>query len=163
MTDKKTCNVCDCEKPTAMFRKWCRACICCKNDALKAKRRMRSAEEAEQGNAAVRERRIAYPERYLLSQARHRAKARDMDFDITLDDIAIPEHCPVLGIKLEAGRGRVHDASPSLDRIDNSLGYVKGNVAVISAKANILKNHASLDEVRKIYDWMAKSLPSKPL
>lgn len=37
--------------------------------------------------------------------------------------------------------------SPSLDRIDSSKGYVKGNVRVISARANMLKNNATVEEL----------------
>lgn len=41
-------------------------------------------------------------------------------------------------------------ASPSLDKIIPSLGYVPGNVRIISARANLLKNDATVDELRAI-------------
>jgi hypothetical protein len=37
--------------------------------------------------------------------------------------------------------------SPTLDRIDNSKGYIVGNVWVISMRANRLKSDATVDEL----------------
>lgn len=90
--------------------------------------------------------------------AMERARKKGIEFTITKEDIVIPEYCPILGIKLEAGLGRkrdsdspslvgAKDSSPSLDRIDNSKGYIPGNVLVISWRANYLKNTATLDEL----------------
>jgi hypothetical protein len=45
-----------------------------------------------------------------------------------------------------------------LDRIDNNEGYVKGNVAVISFRANTLKNNATAEELRAIADYMDEAL-----
>lgn len=44
--------------------------------------------------------------------------------------------------------------SPSLDRIKPELGYVKGNIRVISFKANSIKNDASIEELRQILQYM---------
>jgi hypothetical protein len=52
------------------------------------------------------------------------------------------------------GAGQVHDGSPTLDRIDNAKGYVKGNVCVISKKANTMKNNATPEEVRKLSEYV---------
>ena len=46
--------------------------------------------------------------------------------------------------------------SPSLDRMDNSKGYVKGNVQVISHKANSMKFSASKDELLKFAEWVMR-------
>ena len=59
----------------------------------------------------------------------------------------------MLGISLEQGNGRVHDASPALDRLDNAKGYVKGNVVVISYKANRMKSNATIDEIVRLGEW----------
>ena len=52
---------------------------------------------------------------------------------ITINDLVFPERCPVLNIPL-LSTGKRTDNSPSLDRIIPSLGYVPGNVKVISWK-----------------------------
>ena len=95
----------------------------------------------------------------LLYAAKRRAVTREIEFDLTVEDIIIPEYCPVLGLKLQPVQGITgRDSSPSLDRIDNSKGYVKGNVAVISFRANTLKNNATADELRAVADFMDKML-----
>lgn len=101
------------------------------------------------------------PEKYLLRGARNRAKRDGKDFNITVDDIYIPELCPVLGIRLTGVREGVRpkDSTPSLDRRDNSLGYVKGNVFVISWRANQLKSNMSIDEMKGLLNY-ALSTPS---
>jgi hypothetical protein len=81
-----------------------------------------------------------------------RVKALGLVSDVELDDIVIPEVCPVLGMKLESGEGRgCHlPSSPSLDRIDPSKGYRRGNIRVISYRANQLKSNATLEELRAV-------------
>lgn len=93
---------------------------------------------------------------WMLTCAKHRAKVAGLPFNITREDVVIPEYCPALGIKLEGGTRQDHDASPSLDRIIPDLGYVKGNVVVISHKANRIKTDATAEELRKLADWLEK-------
>jgi len=84
-----------------------------------------------------------------LNSAKSRAKAKGLEFDIVLDDIDFPRYCPLLGIKLDYNaKGAANKKSPSLDRIDNTKGYTKDNVWVISYKANTMKNNASLKELK---------------
>jgi len=93
--------------------------------------------------------------RKLFYAARQRATTKGIEFDLTVNDIKIPEHCPALGLKLQPVHGKAcRDSSPSLDRIDNSKGYVKGNIAVISFRANTLKNNATAEELRAIADYI---------
>ncbi len=98
----------------------------------------------------------AHPARRILKQAKDRAKVRGLELDIGEEDIKIPEVCPVLGIPLVQhwgdGSGYFPD-SPSIDRIDNNKGYVKGNIAVISNKANMIKRNATVEELRLIYEY----------
>jgi hypothetical protein len=82
-----------------------------------------------------------------------------LDFDICVDDLKIPTHCPILGIELTFGKGiKVRETAATLDRIDSSKGYVKGNVQIISYRANRIKNDASLEELIKIGEWAKNEL-----
>ncbi len=98
--------------------------------------------------------------RKLLYGARQRATTKKWDFNIEIDDIIIPEFCPILGIRLipatgEGSRaGASNDFAPSIDRIDCSKGYVKGNICVISKRANFLKRHANYMELLAVYTYM---------
>lgn len=98
-------------------------------------------------------RKINNPEKYILVKARASAKKRNLLFSITLKDIYIPKYCPVLGIKLRFTKKGCHDYTPSIDRINNSKGYVPGNVEIISYRANTLKNNATNDEIKKLYKY----------
>ncbi len=101
--------------------------------------------------------REANPEQYLWKSAKDRAKKRGLEFNIELSDIVIPEFCPVLGLKLERGTGGMQDNSPSLDRIDSSKGYIKGNVRVISYRANTIKNCGTAEEHRLIAEFIERN------
>lgn len=80
---------------------------------------------------------------HLISTAKRRAAQKGLEFDLTTDDLEIPEVCPYL--KTAFVRGTMFAAS--LDRIVPELGYVKGNVEVISRKANLMKNNATPAEL----------------
>ena len=87
----------------------------------------------------------------LLTKAKNRAKRKGLEFNIDISDVIIPKKCPVLGIDIfEDIQGRYEHHSPSIDRIDNKKGYIKGNVRVISHRANALKMDATAEEMRKV-------------
>lgn len=92
--------------------------------------------------------------RILLASAKSRAKKTNLDFNLTLDDIIVPMFCPILGVKLDHTRniGRRFNGA-SLDRIDSSKGYVKGNVWVISDLANRMKQDASIEQLKTFGEW----------
>jgi predicted DNA-binding protein YlxM (UPF0122 family) len=77
------------------------------------------------------------------------------EFSINFGDLVFPTHCPILGIELDyfSQNGR-QENSPSFDRIDPSKGYIKGNVAVISWRANRIKNDGTAEEHQKIASFM---------
>lgn len=86
---------------------------------------------------------IDNPVQTLINTARYRAKAKGLPFDITIHDLEVPDVCPYLKKPFE--RGTMY--AMSLDQIRPGEGYVKGNVEVISRKANAMKNNASVEEL----------------
>lgn len=89
----------------------------------------------------------------MLQSAKARAVKYNFPFNLTIDDIVIPKTCPILEILLEKKEygkgGSFQPNSPSLDKIIPKNGYVKGNVIVISMKANIMKSNATIEELEK--------------
>ncbi len=75
---------------------------------------------------------------------------------VTLEDIVIPRRCPVLNILLDPAAPPRDPALPSLDRINNTLGYVPGNVQVVSWRANQLKRDATLGELIQLGKFARK-------
>jgi hypothetical protein len=96
----------------------------------------------------------ANKEKYMLREAKGRATQSNLAFNISIEDIHVPTHCPILGIALERGNGvENHDSSPSLDRIYPDKGYVKGNVQVISNLANRIKTNATFAQLVMMGEW----------
>jgi hypothetical protein len=90
--------------------------------------------------------------------AKQRASQKNIEFNIDVDDIFIPEFCPILNLKLRKNhKGWAPDA-PTLDRIIPERGYVKGNVKVISGKANVMKNNATINELKTFTENIFKYL-----
>lgn len=103
------------------------------------------------------------PEKWMWVTARDRAKRKEQQFDITPEDIRIPLKCPYLGIKLAAAEDKAAENSPSLDRIDNTKGYIATNIEVVSNRANNLKHNGTAEEHLKIgmrMYWMTKEITS---
>lgn len=103
--------------------------------------------------------RMNKPDRFLLSRAKSRAKKKGLEFNIDKTDIDVPIICPILGIPIikeykKGTKGGPSPNSPSLDRIDNSRGYIKGNVRVISHKANTMKHNATSTELIRFAEWV---------
>lgn len=87
--------------------------------------------------------------------AKKRAKKKGFEFNLELFDIPqILDLCPVLGIPIIINEGKTapSDNSPSLDRIDSTKGYIKGNIRIISNRANRIKADATVDELRKVLE-----------
>ena len=95
-----------------------------------------------------------------LKNIKNKCLSKGVPFDISINDIDIPTHCPLLGIKLESGLPRNSPQSPSIDKIIPSLGYVKGNVWVISMRANTIKHNASLQEIEMLYKNLKTKIES---
>lgn len=107
---------------------------------------------------AVRHERHESVEYKMYNSARHRARSNGLPFNIDLADVVVPDTCPLLGIPIQVGKnGKAHAGSPTLDRIINEEGYVKGNVWVISKRANTIKNTANYQEL----ELLANNLKEK--
>jgi hypothetical protein len=89
---------------------------------------------------------------------KERAKKSGIEFSIEEEDIIIPDFCPIFKIKLQENKGLSKYNSYSLDRIDNTKGYIKGNIHVISFKANSIKNNSTIEELELLLMYL-KSLP----
>lgn len=101
-------------------------------------------------------RRLADPIGSLIRGCEKRAKMKGIEFNMTRADLGeIPTHCPVLGLKLKYDHvGRRIAESASIDRFNNDLGYISGNVRIISNRANELKNNGTLEEFLKIVRYL---------
>lgn len=85
----------------------------------------------------------------MLRSAKQRAIKKNLEFNIDISDINFPEKCPLLNIPMSIN-SKNKDFSYSLDRIDSSKGYIKGNVWVISHKANRIKADATIEELEML-------------
>lgn len=92
--------------------------------------------------------------RVMLVTARKRALRDGVPFSICEADVDIPLRCPVLGRKLQKEGARGGPWSPTLDKFIPKRGYVKGNISVISHRANRLKSDGSLKEHEALVKWM---------
>lgn len=119
---------------------WCRACT------KTYQKRIPSEKRAEWSARHYQKKKEENPALFMWKQAKHRAKwdYNDMEFSIEVSDIVIPLVCPYFNvpfIPLDRNWGY------SLDRIDSSKGYIKGNIQVISSRANTMKNNATKEEL----------------
>jgi len=87
----------------------------------------------------------------LWHRAKTRAKERNIPFNIEISDIRVPKCCPVFYTKFEVNN---HKTCASIDRIIPELGYVKGNIQIISNRANMIKGDASVKDIEKVYKWL---------
>ncbi len=91
----------------------------------------------------------------LVGRIRCRAKKNNVPFSLTAKMIAAayPEDgvCPVLGMPFN-WRDR-YIAAPSVDRLIPEKGYIEGNIAIISVRANHIKYNATLEELESVTTW----------
>lgn len=111
-----------------------------------------------------KEYRREHPAKQLIKSAKSRAAVKGIEFNLSEVDITpLPTHCPILGIELISNVGTGaggKDNSYSLDRIDPTIGYVKGNVQVISHKANSMKFTATKEELLLFSKWITNTYGS---
>lgn len=169
--DTKKCRTCSKTKPIGEFRTraisktnrklrtetWC---ISCSREYMKQYYENNREDWVKRAtpycSKKYRESRETSAEYSMYHRAKIRAKKKKMEFTISVEDVTIPNCCPVLGIPLQISDGKPSDNSPSLDRIDNTKGYTPNNICVISYRANSIKRDSSIDELQKLLTWMEK-------
>lgn len=91
-----------------------------------------------------------------FNATKSRAKKAKLDFNLTLEDFEnIPTRCPVLGVEFTnfSPNGGINPNSASFDRIDNTKGYIKGNVVWVCMKVNRWKSNSTIDELQKLVNF----------
>jgi hypothetical protein len=164
--ETKICTTCQESKLLSDFhtnpmgsQKKASKCKNCRNEA----NRLYDIKKKTANKDYMTRRRKSNPERALFWACKDRARRKNIPFNITLDDIVIPPCCPILGIPLDNAIGKgigTPDNSASVDRIIPEKGYVKGNILVISSRANKIKSNATITELEKITEFYKKLLPS---
>jgi hypothetical protein len=144
------CRMCKQEKTLSEFkgtRHNCRKCNS-RKDWLNGRKKGRMKQWRE-----------SHQENVILTRIKGRCKKANIPFNLEISDIKIPEFCPILGIKLQKSyiQGNPLPSSPSVDRHIPELGYIKGNISIISFRANRIKNDATFEELKKIMDYMNKN------
>ena len=88
----------------------------------------------------------------LLRNAKRRALKNGIAFDLTVADVHLPDFCPALGLPLfrAVGNRAQGPNSPTLDRLNPARGYVRGNVLVLSARANQIKSDSTAAELYRV-------------
>ena len=139
-------NICKkCKCLNATFRKNRLICINCERANNRENYYKHSSlEEKKERSLKQIERRAKNIIPWMLAACKSRAKKQNLEFNLDEEDIIIPEFCPVLGVKLVNSQGKKSHFSPSVDRINNNLGYIKGNIKVISWRANWLKSNSNV-------------------
>lgn len=102
--------------------------------------------------------------REMFRGAKHRASDNCLPFDLTIEhmeSIAL-DHCPVTGELLDwdlqfSQEGKRNPHAPSLDKIVPSLGYVQGNVAIISNRMNTLKSDMTLEQLNQLIEYVQRN------
>lgn len=150
---EKTCTLCKVTKHVMGFASSpmssdgyspaCKACLAKQQKEIRAKERAKSPHQMKA--------------KLMVNAARSRAKELSLPFDIDKEWLVtqLPDVCPALGIPINYdNRVKAAMDSPSIDKFEASLGYVKSNCFVISVKANFIKNSGNVSEVRAVADWM---------
>lgn len=161
--DRK-CWDCGESKPDSDFYDKKNQCKQCRNAYVrqwKANNRERAAEIRRKSYSKRRAEDPLVAIKTQLNAAKYRARRKGVPFEITVDDLPpVPELCPALGIPLDRSGGKNSDNLPEIDRIIPELGYVPGNVAWLSRRANTIKNDAKYDEIFNVAEWLRKHVCS---
>jgi hypothetical protein len=124
----------------------CRACI-------SANRKEYYLENKTHIRNRINTQRRTAPENQMLTRCKNRAKELNIEFNLELEDIVFPVCCPVFNTKLEYA-GLKPENRYSIDRIDSTKGYIKGNIQIISQLANTMKSNATKEQLIMFANWI---------
>tara|TARA_R100000093_G_scaffold58850_1_gene30769 strand:+ start:487 stop:1086 length:600 start_codon:yes stop_codon:yes gene_type:complete len=103
--------------------------------------------------------------RHMAQQIRYRANEKNLPYDLDADYLKSiwPEDnkCPALGLEFSKPGEGLKENSSSLDRLVPELGYVKGNVAIVSMLANQIMSNATPDQVIAVGYFFKNKLEEK--
>lgn len=142
VADRK-CSLCGTLKAASAFSRANRKCNSCRNLESKEK-----ANNSTEGFLAMR-----------LSSLKQRHKNKNfsgetIDLPYLLDIYAVQNGiCAVTGIPMHITTEE-SDLSVSPDRIDNTKGYIKGNVRLVCARANLMRS--TLDDAH--FHWWCRAV-----
>jgi hypothetical protein len=133
-------------------------CVICLAEKALAWQKMMYAEHGDAYRQHKRDNLKKDPLGHIFRGTRSRALKRGIEFSICKTDLNLQDECPCCRQKMEVKAGPIKKGadprSPSIDRIDNSKGYVVGNVAIICWRCNELKRNGTIEEFRNILRWM---------
>jgi hypothetical protein len=141
----KTCNKCNLIKEEKDFYRPNKSSVCklCHLEITKNyKRKKRESQEYRQEESyKQKQRRVRLWQNTLLNDC----KSRKLEFNLDIDYINYlfqkqNGKCYWFGVDLIPSINKKNPNQPSIDRIDNNIGYVKGNVVLSCYSANIGRN-----------------------
>jgi hypothetical protein len=139
----KHCSKCSQELPLKYFNVGSSRCVTCVSTQAKQTRQ-------------------ANPAKTAWERARTRAKKHEIEFTITPEDVqnVWTDTCPIYQIPLRTNEGKADADSHSIDRIDNTKGYVPGNIAIVSMRFNTEKRNLTPELLKRMLAYMEqKPLP----
>lgn len=99
---------------------------------------------------------VTYWATRIVTRIRNRVARKGTEVALTSKDIVAVfptnRRCPVFDQPFVFGAQSPW--SPSVDRKDPTIGYVPGNIQIISVRANQLKSDATADELQRVADWV---------
>ena len=158
---QKRCTQCDTVKSLDNFGKHK-----CKPDGLRSycKQCARRYYDKEKAKTKEQQNPVQKITCQMVSRTRKRAKEKNLPFNLDVQYVRslATSRCPVLQVKFDwslyKNNGKIPFNRPALDRIDPSKGYVKGNVWIISSKANRIKSDASHEELKLVTEAVGRAI-----
>lgn len=154
--ETKHCNGCDQTKPINTFHRNQSRCIDCKKTAARKIAPAKAIADRDRHSRLRRKKRIEprYRAGGLVANAKHRAKSLGLSFELTPEIVHVwfveqGFRCKQTGIEFDLMNVDPKRClrSPSLDRIDSSIGYTISNTQLVCLFYNLAKNNSDDHEL----------------